>query len=111
MFTSAWVPLKHIETETRNFADDTLKHIFWSENVRISITIWLKFVPKGPINNIPALVYDKAWRRPGNKPLFELIKVSLRTHICVTRPKRVNDKSALVKVRLHAEFSTNPYLH
>ena len=25
----------------------------------------LKFVPKGPINNIPALVQIMAWRRPG----------------------------------------------
>ena len=30
--------------------------IFLNENVSISIKISLKFVPKGPINNIPALV-------------------------------------------------------
>ena len=35
------------------------------------IKISLKFVPKGPINNIPALVQIMAGRRPGNKPLFE----------------------------------------
>ena len=40
----------------RRFADDTFKRIFWNENVRISIKISLKFVPKGPINNNPALV-------------------------------------------------------
>ena len=40
----------------RRFADDTLKRIFLNENVRISIKISMKFVPKGPINNIPALV-------------------------------------------------------
>ena len=28
----------------------------WNENVFISIKISLKFVPKGQINNIPALV-------------------------------------------------------
>ena len=39
-----------------HFADDTVKHMFLNENVRISIEISLKFVPKGPINNIPALV-------------------------------------------------------
>ena len=37
-------------------ADDTLKRIFLNENVIISINISLKFVPKGQINNIPALV-------------------------------------------------------
>ena len=33
--------------------------------------ISLKFVPKGPINNIPALVQIMAWRRKGDKPLSE----------------------------------------
>ena len=39
----------------RLFADDTFKRIFLKENVRISIKISLKFVPKVPINNIPSL--------------------------------------------------------
>ena len=38
------------------FADDIFKCIFSNENVLISIKISLKFVPKGQINNIPALV-------------------------------------------------------
>ena len=37
----------------------------------IPIEISLKFVPKGPINNIPALVQIMAWRRTGDKPLSE----------------------------------------
>ena len=61
----------------RHFADDILKYIFLKENVWISIKISLKFVPKGPINNIPALVQIMAWRRPGDKPLSEPILVSL----------------------------------
>ena len=40
----------------RHFADDTFNGIFFNENVWISIKFSLKFVPKGPINNIPALV-------------------------------------------------------
>ena len=40
----------------RHFADDILKCIFLNENVWIPIEISLKFVPKGPIDNIPALV-------------------------------------------------------
>ena len=54
-----------------HFADDTFKLIFVNENVWISITISLKFVPKGPINNIPALVQIMAWRRSDDKPLSE----------------------------------------
>ena len=37
----------------------------------ISIKVSLKFVPQGPINNIPALVQIMAWCHPGNEPLSE----------------------------------------
>ena len=40
----------------RHFPDDIFKCIFLDENAWISIKISLKFVPKDPINNIPALV-------------------------------------------------------
>ena len=70
----------------RHFADDTFKRIFVNENVRISINISLTFVPKGLINNIPALVQIMAWRRPGDKPLSEPMMVNLLTHICFLRP-------------------------
>ena len=71
----------------RHFADEIFKRIFMNENVRISINISLKFVPKGLINNIPALVQIMAWRRPGDKPLSEPMLVNLLTHIYVTRPQ------------------------
>ena len=71
----------------RHFADDTFNRIFVNENVRISIKFSLKFVPKGSINNIPALVLIMAWRLPGNKPLSEPMMVSLTVHICITRPQ------------------------
>ena len=74
----------------RHFADDNLKRIFLNENIEISIEISLKFVPNGPINNIPALVQIMAWRRPGDKPSSEPIVVRLPMHVCVTRPKWVN---------------------
>ena len=74
----------------RLFADDTFKRIFLNENIIIPIKISLKFVPKGPINYNPALVQIMAWRRSGDRPLSEPMKVSLLTHICVTRPQWVN---------------------
>ena len=43
----------------------------WNENVWIAINISPKFVHKGQINNIPALVQIMAWRRSGDKPLSE----------------------------------------
>ena len=75
----------------RHFADDTFKHIFLNENVRISIKISLQFVSKSPIKNIPTLVQIMAWHRPGDKPLSEPMIVRLPTRICVTRPQWVND--------------------
>ena len=48
----------------RHFTDDIFKCIFLNKNVWIPIKILLEFIPKGPINNIPALV-------PGDKPLSE----------------------------------------
>ena len=74
----------------RHFADDIFKCIFENENEWISLRISLKFVPKVPINNIPALVQIMAWRRPGDGSLSEPMMVSLLTHICVTRPQWVN---------------------
>ena len=71
----------------RHFQDVIFKYIFLNQNVRIPINISLKFIPKGPINNIPALVQIMAGRRPGDKPLSETVLVSLLTHICVTRPQ------------------------
>ena len=49
----------------RQFPDDTFKRILLNENVRNSIKISLKFIPKVRINNIPALVQIMAWCRPG----------------------------------------------
>ena len=82
---------QHIEAETKwtPLPDDIFKCISLNENVWILLTIQLRFVPKGPINNIPALVQIMAWRRPGDKPLSEPSMISLLTHICVTRPQCV----------------------
>ena len=79
--TSSWFTQHDFNTlrprqNGRRFTDDTFKCIFLNENVRISIKISLKFVPRGPINNIPALVQIMAWCRSGNKPFSEPMMVS-----------------------------------
>ena len=78
----------------RQFLDDIFKRIFLNENVWISLKISLKFVPKGLINNIPALFQIMAWRWPGDMPLSEPIMVNLLTHICVPRPQWANHHNA-----------------
>ena len=35
------------------------------------VKISIKYIPKGPINDIPSLVQIMAWRRSGDKPLSE----------------------------------------
>ena len=62
--------------------------------------ISLKFVPKGPINNIPALVQIMAWCRPGDMPLSEAMIVRLQTHICVIRPQWVKMKFLMIFMHL-----------
>ena len=74
----------------RHLANDIFKCIFFNEYVWILIKISLKFVPKGQIDNIPALVQIMVWRRPGDKPLSGPIMVSLLTHRYITRPQWVN---------------------
>ena len=66
---------QHIEPKQNghHFGDDIFKCIFLPENIWIPIQISLKFIPKGMINNIPALVQTMAWHHPGDKPLSEPI--------------------------------------
>ena len=61
----------------------------WMKMYEFREKISLKFVPRGPINNMPALGQIMAWRRPGDKPLTEPMMVRLLTHVCVTRPQWV----------------------
>ena len=75
---------KHIEPETkwppccrRHFQMHALEWKFMN-----FIKISLKFVTKGQIKIIPALVQIMAWCRPGGKPLSEPIMVMLPTHVC-----------------------------
>ena len=91
----------------RLLADETFKRIFLNEIIIILIKISRKFVPEGPIINIPALVQIMAWRRPGDKPLSEPMVVSLPTHICVIRPQWVKEYSHLS----NGSVCINGYVH
>ena len=64
-----------------HFPDNVFKCIFLNENVWIWIEISLKFVPKGPIDNIPKLIQLMAWHWPGNNPLSEATMVIWRIYV------------------------------
>ena len=57
-----------LRQDCSHFPDDISKCIFLDINVWISIKILLNIVPKGPIDNVPALVQIAAFHCPGNKP-------------------------------------------
>ena len=79
--TCFWLNTLRPRQNGRHFADNIFKCMFLNENVWIPIKVSLKFIPKGPINNISALVQTMAWRRSGDKPLSEPMMVRLPTHI------------------------------
>ena len=56
-------------------AEDIFKCIILNENDIIPIQISLKFVPRSPIDNKPALPQVMARRRIGDKPLPEPMMV------------------------------------
>ena len=92
----------------RHFAHDIFKRILFNENIRISIKISLKFVPKDPINNILTLVQIMAWRRSGDTPLSESMLVSLPTHICVTRSQWGEVIMFIIRGTLRVDYTFYP---
>ena len=87
----------------RQFPDAIFKCIFLNQTFWIPIKISMKFVPKSPLNNIPALVQIMAWRRPGDKPLSEPMMFGLLTLICVTRPLGIERQRHLCPLLLGAK--------
>ena len=88
MITYLFLYLSYVNTlksrqNCRHFV--IFKGIFLKENMWISLKMSLKFVPNGPLNNIPVLFQIMAWCRTGDKVLSEPMMVRLLTHICVTR--------------------------
>ena len=72
----------------------------------------LKPVPKGPINNVPALVQILAWRRTGDNPLFEPMMVSLLMHM--GHSTSMSQPSTIRKASLQASLQTlllHEYMH
>ena len=81
----------------RHFADDIFKCIFLNGDIWMSMNISLKFVPKGHISDIPALIQIMAWRRPGDKPLSEPKLFNL-TDACIYASLGLNELKNLMYV-------------
>ena len=69
----------------------TLSNSFsWMKIFEFRLDFHWSFIPTVQLIFIPALVLIMAWRRPGDKPLFEPMMVTSPKHICVSRPQWVN---------------------
>ena len=89
------------------FADDIFKCIFMNDKFCILIPVSLKFVPKSPIDNNPTLVQAMAWRRIGDKPLPEPMRLNSLTHVCSSRGRLVNFSN--FRVRASASLRAASY--
>ena len=105
-----WVNTLRLRQNRYHFAVDTFECIFLNDSVWITIKILLKFVPTGPINNIPALFHIMAWCRPGVNTWSEPMMVRLPMHICVTWPQWVKRlRQATWKFRVFSFFISKIY--
>ena len=92
-------------------ADDIFKCIFLNENNRTAIKISLKFVPRSPIDNKPALVQVMAWYQRGDKPLPEPVLTQFTdAYICGTRGRKINQCRCVqfCPVRRKVNIEANP---
>ena len=94
-----------------HFPNDIFKCISVNENVWVLFKSLLQFVPRGPINNIAALVQIMACCRPGDKLLSEPMMVSLLMYICVTRPQwaKITTKCSLLTYTAPLFVLMHPY--
>ena len=72
------------------FPDAIFKWVVFNKKCYILIQISFKYIPKGPINNNPALVHKTAWRQPDDMPISEPAMVRLLIHIYISRPQWFN---------------------
>ena len=75
------------------------------KNIWISIKTSLKFVAKGPVNDIPALVQIRTWRRSGDKSSSEPMIVSfasLGLHELITYVRIQINKMLSIYKKFHS---------
>ena len=96
--------------DRRHLADGIFTRIFFNENCCLLIKLSPKYVRKGPIDNISALVQIMAWRRSGDKPFSEQMMISLPTHTCVTPPQWVKAGQKIQSTWLNISIYANNHV-
>ena len=92
------LPLLNMLRPRKNdyFPDNIFKCSSWMKMYQFRLKFH-KFVPKGPINNIPTLGEMMAWLWPGNKPLSETMMVWLLMKICITQLNELTENSHVTR--------------
>ena len=72
-----WLNTLRPRQSSRHYTDDIFKYTWVNDKKLSSNEIWLKFVLKSPIDNVPAVVQIMAWHRRGDKPLSELMMAQI----------------------------------
>ena len=90
---SASINVQSTGQNDRHFEDDIFKYIFMKEKFHILIQISLDFVPRGPIENMAALVKIMSWCRTGDmllpEPMFTQFTGGELTHWGLMTPQAV----------------------
>ena len=95
----------------RHIPDENFKCIFMNERFYVLIRVSLKFVPKGPINNIPVLIQIMAWCGSGDKPLSEPMLIQFTdTYVALGRDELTHRPLGDVAVISQAYFSNSFYV-
>ena len=96
----------------RYCSDDILKFIFANGSTWVLIQISMKFVPKSPVNNKPALVLVMAWRQTGELAQTEIEMVQRLGLLSQFPPFRYYPNfSVSPKHRLIIEHRTHIYIY
>ena len=90
-----------------HFADAIFKGIFLNENTLIPITVSLKFIPKGPIHNIPVLFQIMPGADQATSHYLQQWWLMLPKHIRITQPRWVNSLNPVWSSICRAQ-STDP---
>ena len=88
----------------RHFADDPFKCIFLNETLRILIKMSLNFVPKGPINNIPALVQILAFTDAYMRHSASMSKVVVAAHLVILKFPSDNSERVIDGVMVNLDL-------
>ena len=81
-------------------SQDVSNVISWTRMYRFLLRFHWSLLPMGSVKYVSALVQIMTWHRPCNRPLTEPMMVIFLTHMCITWPLLLNNRTMLIRRRL-----------